>query len=71
MTVRTEPATCSGGSPKQAASNNQLRSKSYRKPKPLSSLKLQIGELLLFGNKECRELWSLFEVLLRQYWGAS
>lgn len=70
MTVRTDPAACSGGLPKQAASNNQLF-KPYRGHAPLSSLKLQIGELLLFGNKQCGELWSLVEVLLRQYWGGA
>jgi len=41
----------------------------YRKADALSSMKLQIGELLLFGNKQRGEFWSLFEVLLRQYWG--
>ena len=53
----------------QAAPKYYLQGKSYRKPKPLSSLKLQIGELLLFGDKDRGELWSLLEVLLRQYWG--
>lgn len=68
MSVRTEPAVCSGGLPKQTARNNQ-HCKSYLDHSPKSSLKLQIGELLLFGNKQRRELWNLFEILLRQYWG--
>ncbi|MBN2594802.1 MAG: hypothetical protein JXA81_14945 [Sedimentisphaerales bacterium] len=68
MKVQAEPAVCSGGSPKQTASNKQLL-KRYQKSQSVSSLKLQIGELLLFGDKQRGEFWSLFEVLLRQYWG--
>jgi hypothetical protein len=45
-----------------------LQSKPYQKTSQVSSLKLQIGELLLFGNKQRREFWSVFEILLMQYW---
>lgn len=50
-----------------AAKKNELHNKAYRKPVPLSSLKTLIGELLIFGNKERKEFWQLFEVLLTQY----
>jgi hypothetical protein len=52
-----------------AARESKLRIEPYQQSAPLSSLKLQIGELLLFGNKQRREFWSVFEVLLRQYLG--
>jgi len=44
----------------------------YQKATPRSSLKLGIGELLLFGNKQQEEFWPLFEALLVQlYQGIS
>ena len=49
------------------AQKYDLQVKPYQKTSQASSLKLQIGELLLFGNKECWEFWGVFEVLLRQY----
>jgi hypothetical protein len=50
-----------------AAGKSELRIEPYQKSEPLSNLKLKIGELLLFGNKQHSEFWSLFEVLLIQY----
>jgi hypothetical protein len=66
MNVKTEPAVCSGGSPKQTASNNQL-TKAYPKTESLSSLKMLIGGLLLFGNKNQKVFWPFFDATLRQY----
>ena len=63
MSVKKEPAVCSGGSPKQTASNNQLL-KPYLRTVPESRFKLAIGEMLLFGNKKRKEFWPLFEALL-------
>lgn len=55
------------------AGKSELRFEPYQKGKRLSSLKLQIGELLLFlqlplTDEKIQKGWSLFEVLLRQYW---
>lgn len=50
-----------------AAGKIKLHDEAYQKAESLSSLKLQIGELLLFGNKQRKEFWSLFEILLIQY----
>jgi len=47
-----------------AAKTNRQRIKQYPKATPMSSLKLAIGELLLFGNKQRKEFWLLFEALL-------
>jgi hypothetical protein len=71
MNVKTEPAVCSGGSPKQTASNNQL-TKAYPKAESLSSLKSEIGILLLclqfpIGHEVSQIGWTLFERLLRRY----
>ena len=46
------------------APNNNRRNKSYRSRRNRSSIKLAIGELLLFGNKQREEFWQLFESLL-------
>ena len=67
MKVRTKAAIKKAGAGRRPAGQHKLRYEAYRKPAPLSSLKVQIGELLLFGDKQRRELWSLFEVLLVQY----
>jgi hypothetical protein len=48
-----------------AASNNE-RNKAYLSTKSLSTLKIIVGGLLLFGNAERRAFWPLFDVLLRQ-----
>lgn len=66
MNVKKEPAVCFGDPPEQTASNNQLL-KQYRKAMPLSTLKLGIGELLLFGNKKQKVFWPFFNAILRQY----
>ncbi len=52
-----------------AAKKNTQHRRAYQKATPLSrnNLKLQIGELLLFGNEQRREFWWLFEVLLVRY----
>lgn len=64
MIVKKEMAACL---PEQAAVKNRLHEKQYQNSPPLSTLKLGIGELLLFGNKQRGEFWRLFEVLLIQY----
>jgi hypothetical protein len=64
MNVQKEVAACL---PEQAAGKNLSQDKSYRRPILLSNLKLRIGELLLFGDKQNRETWNLFEVLLTQH----
>ncbi|MBN1972542.1 MAG: hypothetical protein JW787_02815 [Sedimentisphaerales bacterium] len=46
-----------------------LQSESYIKPIPLSTLKLFLGEALLFGDKNHKKFWNFFEVELRQYVG--
>ena len=50
-----------------ATTTNNLRSKSYPNSVTESKAKLQLGELLLFGNKECQEFWKLLGILLNQY----
>jgi hypothetical protein len=50
-----------------AAGKKKLQNETYPKPAQLSSLKMLIGELLIFGNKERKETWWLFETKLRQY----
>lgn len=50
-----------------AARKSKLQFESYQKGKSLSSLKFQIGELLLFGDKQQMNFWKRFELKLRQY----
>ncbi|NIV13965.1 MAG: hypothetical protein GWN62_22615 [Aliifodinibius sp.] len=50
-----------------AAGQKQLHNKAYHKSVQLSSLKTLIGEFLLFGNKQRKEFWILFESRLRTY----
>jgi len=50
-----------------AAGQKQLHKESYQKSAQLSSLKILIGEFLLFGNKQRKEFWWLFESKLRNY----
>lgn len=49
------------------AKRYELQTKTYPKTAQLSSLKVFIGELLLFGNKQRKEFWELFGILLTQY----
>lgn len=56
-----------GGFGGRPAGRMKLQNRAYPKPAPLSSLKVFIGELLLFGNKQQKEFWPFFEVLLAQY----
>ena len=53
-----------------AAIQKERLNEEYPKSKPLSNQKILLGELLLFGNKSRKAFWDLFEILLRQYWGA-
>lgn len=48
------------------AKYDERLNKEYLSVKSLSTLKIIIGGLLLFGNKERRAFWPLFDVLLRQ-----
>lgn len=50
----------------QAASKTESHKETYPKDTSMSSLKLAIGELLLFGNRQQKEFWPLFEALLVQ-----
>jgi len=45
----------------------KLHSGSYQKDLITSTLKLQIGEILLLGDKQQKRFWTLIDVLLRQY----
>ena len=67
MNVIKEPAVCSGGSLKQTADKNYIHHTTYRKAIPLSSWKMFIGGLLLFGNKSQKVFWPFFDATLRQY----
>lgn len=55
------------GASDKATPEYNLQSESYQNSTSVSTAKLQIGELLLFGNKERKEFWKLLEVLLNQY----
>jgi hypothetical protein len=50
-----------------AATKIKLLIEPYQKSEPLSSLKIQIGELLLFGDKEKKVFWPFFDAMLRRY----
>lgn len=50
-----------------AARKNKLQIEPYQKGKPLSNLKQQIGELLLFGDSQKGNFWGRFESKLRRY----
>ena len=71
MTVKKEPAACSTESPEQAAGESHLSDKLYPQRESLSSLKLFIGEVLLFGNTQRKEFWKIFETLLAQFYQES
>ena len=66
MSAKTEPAVCSGSSPKQTASKNQLQTP-YLKAESLSSWKMLVGGILLYGDKKKDVFWPFFEAMLRQY----
>ena len=51
----------------EPAIQNELHCEAYRKSAQLSMLKLHIGEVLLFGDKQQRPFWPLLDVMLRQY----
>lgn len=55
----------------QAARKTESHCKAYRKDAPLSSLKMQIGELLLclqaLSENERQEQWPVFESEFKQY----
>ncbi len=50
-----------------AAKQKERQQTAYRTTAVLSSLKLLIGGLLLFGNKDQKVFWPLFDATLRQY----
>lgn len=55
-----------------AAIRNEPHPKSYQKDKPVSSLKEQIGQLLLYmqtppPQNEQQKYWQQFETMLSQY----
>jgi len=63
--MKTKKAAWQGGR------NKERYDATYLKHIPRSRLKLAIGELLLFGNKQRQEFWQFFEVLLSQFYQAS
>jgi len=72
MSVKTEPAACSVRSPRQTASKTKFKNTPYNKTALLSSLRAEIGTLLLFlqfpvGQELSQVGWTLFERLLRRY----
>jgi len=50
-----------------AATQKKRHSKGYPKADSLSSWKMLIGGLLLFGNKQQKVFWPFFDAMLRQY----
>lgn len=63
-TPEKERAACFA---QQAALTNTLHNESYRTAPAMSRLKVLIGGLLLFGNKNQKAFWPLFDATLRQY----
>ena len=51
-----------------AAGEKKLHNGTYSKPARLSNLKILIGEILLFGNKQRKEFWWLFDSKVRQFY---
>ncbi|MBC8470334.1 MAG: hypothetical protein H8D56_12755 [Planctomycetes bacterium] len=49
------------------AKKNELHNTAYPESKQSSRLKVFIGELLLFGDKQRKETWWLFDSKLRKY----
>ena len=67
MKVQIKKAVCIAG---KTAKENEQHNRAYPKAVPLSSLKLQIGQLLLLlltGNEQ-PDGWRQFERLLRQFY---
>ena len=50
------------------AAGIKRRYESYPQAGSESSLKLLVGEVLLFGNKQRKEFWPFFEALLAQFY---
>ena len=67
MTVNKEPIACSFGPPEQATGLSHLTDELYPQTKSLSSLKIIIGGLLLFGDNSKKVFWPFFDAMLRQY----
>lgn len=67
MTLIKEPAACSFWPPEQATGQSHFWDKLYPQSESVSSLKILIGGLLLFGDRSQTVFWQFFEVMLRQY----
>jgi len=50
-----------------AAQTNKYQNESYQRAESLSNIKLLVGGLLLFGNKNQKAFWPFFEAILWQY----
>ena len=50
-----------------AAKHYESQNRPYLKSDSASSLRLLIGELLLFGNRRRKVFWPFFDAILRQY----
>ncbi len=68
MNKNARAAIKKAGAGRQPAGRYKLQNRTYPKPAPLSSLKTLIGEILLFGNKQRKEFWWLFDSKLRQFY---
>ena len=64
MIVKKKPAVHLS---QQAAGQTEFQNLQYSKPAMKSSLKIHIGELLLFGDRKQGNFWKRFESKLRRY----
>jgi len=67
MKTRTKTPEKEGAAARTTALTTEHRNGSYRSAPALSSLKMLIGGLLLFGNKSQKAFWPFFDTTLRQY----
>jgi hypothetical protein len=67
MRTKKGKATTGGAMAKPTQNAFLLAIKSYHNCSAESIAKLQIGEILIFGNKQRKEFWWLFELELRAY----
>ena len=53
---------------KQRRLRNRLHDESYRKPTPLSSFEITIGEFLFYLDENDKPNWQLLEASLRKFY---
>ena len=72
MNMRTKtPEKAEAAAWTATAWNQKVLFESYPRAGSESTLKLLIGEVLLFGNKQRNEFWQFFEALLAQFYQTS